>query len=92
MELDLIDVKIDLKRTTPREIEEAMEDPFALRFIPDLEGAGGETRYFLIGKTVAQRFLLICFNADGKKAKPIACRECSEPEQMFYERNYASYQ
>ncbi len=91
MDLDLIDTHIDLQSTKPREIEEAMEDPFAVRFIPDSLIGGNEPRYFLIGKTVAQRVLFLCFNTDGKKAKIIAARDTSEEEAMFYDRNYHSF-
>ena len=91
MELDLIDTHIDLVATKPKEIEETLEDPFALKFIPDsLEGAN-EPRYFLIGQTVEQRKLFICFNTDGKKAKIIAARDVSKEEAMFYDRNYLSF-
>ena len=35
MELDLIDAQIDLNSFPPREIEEVLEDPFAIRFLPE---------------------------------------------------------
>ena len=92
MELDLLDTHIDLQATKPREIEEALEDPFAVRFIPDSLIGGNEPRYFLIGQTVEQRKIFVCFNTDGKRAKIIAARDCSEEEAMFYDRNYKSYQ
>lgn len=91
MELDLIDTHINLQHTKPREIEEALEDPFAIKFIPDMLPEQSEPRYFLIGKTVAQRLLLVCLKTDGKKANIIACRDCSEEEDMFYQRNYQSF-
>lgn len=90
MDLDLIDTKIDLAKTTPREIEEVLEDPFAVKFIPD-NLLGDETRYFMIGQTVSQRLLFLCFNTDGKKAQIIAARDASEDETMFYQRNYNSF-
>jgi len=91
MELDLINTPVDLQATKPRELEEAMEDPFALRFIPDVLNGSEEPRYFLIGQTVAQRLLFVCFNTDGKKAKIIAARDTSEEEEVFYTRNYKSF-
>jgi uncharacterized protein len=90
MELDLIDTTINLTLTKPREIEEVLEDPFALRFIPDIL-AGDEPRYFLIGQTLSQRLLFICFNTDGKKAQIIAARNASEEESVFYQRNYKTF-
>ena len=91
MELDLLDTHVDLQATKPREIEEALEDPFAVRFIPDSLIGGSEPRYFLIGQTVTQRKLFICFKTDGKKAEIIAARDTSEEESIFYDRNYQSY-
>ena len=91
MELDLIDTQIDLQSTKPREIEEVLEDPFAVRFIPDSLIGGNEPRYFIIGQTVAQRKIFLCFNTDGKKAKIIAARDTSSEESVFYDRNYESY-
>lgn len=91
MELDLLDTHIDLQATRPREIEEALEDPFAVKFMPDTLPEGSEPRFFMIGKTVTQRLLFVCLNTDGKKANIIACRDCSEEESMFYNRNYQSF-
>lgn len=91
MELDLIDVHFDLKDIRPHELEEAFEDPFALRFLPDTERADGESRYYALGRTVADRHLLICFWTDGKTARVIVAREMSEGEKRFYERKYAEF-
>lgn len=91
MELDLIDVHFDLKSMTPREIEEAMEDPFAIRFLPDNDRPDSETRFYALGRTVADRHLFLCFWTDGKTARVVAAREASEGEQRFYERKYAEF-
>ena len=91
MELDLIDVHFDLKATTPREIEEAMEDPFAVRFLPDSDRADSETRFYAVGRTIADRHLFLCFWTDGKTARVIAARAATETEQRFYERKYAEF-
>lgn len=91
MELDLIDVHFDLKSIKPRELEEALEDPFGLRFLPDSEREDGESRYYALGRTVADRYIFICFWTDGKKTRVIAAREMSDGEQRFYERKYAEF-
>ena len=91
MELDLIDVHFDLKAITPRELEETLEDPFAIRFLPDNERSDGESRYFALGRSVADRHLFLCFWTDGKKARVVAARDMSEGEQRFYERKYAEF-
>ncbi len=91
MELDLIDVHFDLKYIRPHELEEAFEDPFAVRFLPDTDRADGESRYYALGRTVADRHLMLCFVTDGKVARVIAAREMSDAEQRFYERKYAEF-
>ncbi|MDB9741564.1 BrnT family toxin [Akkermansiaceae bacterium] len=88
MEIDLINTQIEIKDVKPGEIEEVFEDPFAVKFMPDSD----YDRYFIIGQTVAQRLIFVCFNTDGKKAKIISVRETSEEESMFYKRNYSRYQ
>ena len=45
MELDLIDVQFDLRAIKPRELEEAFEDPFAVRFLPDNDRSDGASRF-----------------------------------------------
>ncbi|GAA5494897.1 Ribonuclease toxin, BrnT, of type II toxin-antitoxin system [Rubritalea squalenifaciens DSM 18772] len=91
MELDLIDVCIDLKKFKPRELEEVLEDPFTVRFLPDNERTDGESRYYMLGRTVGDRYLFLAFSTDGKKARVVAVREMTEGEKRFYDRRYAEY-
>ena len=89
MELDIIDVHFDLRDIKPKEIEEALEDPFSVRFMPDVDRADGEARYYALGRTVADRYLFLCFRTDGKATRIIAARTMGEAEQRFYDRKYA---
>jgi uncharacterized DUF497 family protein len=89
MELDLIDVHFDLRNIKPRELEEAFEDPFSVRFLPDNERADGASRFYALGRTVADRYLFFTFTTDGKTARIVAAREMSETERRFYDRKYA---
>ena len=91
MELDLLDVQFDLKDIKPRELEEAFEDPFAVRFLPDNERADGVSRFYALGRTVSDRYLFFSFWTDGKTNRVVAAREMSESEQKFYDRKYAEY-
>ena len=91
MELDLLDVHFDLKDTNPKEIEEVLEDPFAVRLLPDADRADGESRYYALGRTVSDRFLFLCFWSDGKNIRVIAARDMSEGEKRFYDRKYAEF-
>ena len=91
MELDLIDVQFDLRGITPRELEEAFEDPFAVRFLPDNERSDGASRYYALGRTVANRYLFFAFGTDGKVTRVVAAREMSDSERKFYDRKYAEF-
>ena len=91
MELDLIDVQFDLRHIKPRELEEAFEDPFSVRFLPDNDRSDGLSRYYALGRTVADRYLFFAFSTDGKNARVVAARDMSEPEQKFYDRKYAEF-
>ena len=88
MELDLTDSPLDLKAITPRELEEILEDPFAIRFIPDTEREDGQARYYTLGRTVQDRHLFLAFWTNGKIARVIATRDMSDSEIRFYQRNY----
>ena len=91
MELDLLDVHFDLKDIKPREIEEALEDPFAVRLLPDQDRADGEARFYALGRTVADRYLFLCFWSDGKSVRVVGARELTESERKFYDRKYAEF-
>ena len=91
MELDIIDVQFDLHHIKPRELEEAFEDPFAVRFLPDNERADGASRYYALGRTVANRHLFFAFWTDGKTTRVVAAREMSDIERKFYDRKYAEF-
>jgi len=91
MDLDLIDVQFDLRKFKPRELEEALEDPFAIRFLPEDDRPNGESRYYALGRTVADRYLFLAFWTDGKNARVVAAREMTDSEQKFYDRKYAEF-
>ncbi|MBJ7255382.1 MAG: BrnT family toxin [Akkermansiaceae bacterium] len=91
MELDLLDIQFDLRNIKPRELEEAFEDPFSVRFLPDNERADRATRYYALGRTVADRYLFLSFRTDGKVTRVVAAREMSDTEQKFYDRKYAEF-
>jgi len=91
MELDLIDVQFDLRAIKPRELEEAFEDPFAVRFLPDNDRSDGASRFYGLGRTIADRYLFFAFTTDGKSARVVAAREMAETEKKFYDRKYAEF-
>lgn len=91
MELDIIDVQYDLRLIKPRELEEAFEDPFSVRFLPDNDRSDGQSRYYALGRTISDRYLFFAFWTDGKTTRVVAAREMSESEQKFYDRKYAEF-
>ena len=92
MDLDLSESSIDLKKFTPGELEEIFEDPFSIRFVPDADREDGANRYYLLGRTVEDRYLFLCFWTDGKHARVIAARQMSDGELRFYQRSYGEIQ
>lgn len=88
MELNLIDTPFDLRFIKPGELEEVLEDPFAVRFLPDNDREDGASRYYALGRTIADRHLFVAFTTDGKIARVISAREMSDAERRFYDRNY----
>ena len=90
MEFDWLDAPFELRKLTPREIEESFEDPFSLRLMPDVEIAGGgHARYFNLGKSIEGRAIFTIFWSDGKKFRCILSREMKPEEQSFFERKTA---
>jgi uncharacterized DUF497 family protein len=89
MDLDLIDAPFDLRNITPRELDEAFEDPFLVRFLPDEDRPDGISRFYALGRTVTDRHLFFAFSTDGKTTRVVAARDMSEGERRFYDRRYA---
>lgn len=86
MEFDWLDCPFDLRKITPKEVEESFEDPFSIRLMP--EGAEGSehARYFNLGKSVGDRGIFTVFWTDGKRYRAIAARDMAPEETAFYER------
>lgn len=86
MEFDWLDAPFDLRKTTPKEIEESFEDPFSLRLLP--EGMEGEekARYFNLGKSIGGRGIFSLFWTDGKRYRAILSRDMTPEEITFYDR------
>jgi len=91
MDFDWIDCHFDLKKIIPREIEEAFEDPFSIRLLPESDNNGADARYFNLGKTINNRFLFSVFWTDGKRYRVILSREMTNDEISFYERKNAEW-
>ena len=91
MEFDWLDAPFNLKKITPKEIEETFEDPFSLRFLPESIGQSREARYFCLGKSVSGRAVFSVFWTDGKRYRVICSREMAPEELGYYDRKNAEF-
>ena len=86
MDFDWLEAPFDLRRVTPKEIEESFEDPFSIRLLPEGIEDDSKARYFNLGKSVDDRGIFTLFWTDGKKYRVILAREMMPEEVTFYER------
>jgi hypothetical protein len=86
MDFDWLDASFDLKKITPKEIEESFEDPFSIRLLPEGIGDDEKARFFNLGRTVGSRGVFSVFWTDGKRYRVIFAREMTSEEQAFYDR------
>ena len=86
MEIDVLNPAFDLTQVSPQEIEEALEDPYALRLLPDVDHGAKQTRYYLVAKTLRDRALFISFSTNGKVARIIFARNSTKMEVGVYDR------
>lgn len=91
MDFDWLDASFDLKKVSPREVEESFEDPFCLRLLPDADRDSGDHRYFNLGKSISGRPIFSVFWTDGKKNRVICAREMAAEEANFYERKNSEF-
>ena len=89
MDFDWIDPPFDIRKVTPKEIEESFEDPFSLRMLPEIDSGEQAARYLCLGRTLSNRGLFSVFWTDGKVFRVIASREMTTDESAFYDRKNA---
>ena len=86
MDFNWLDTPFDLRKISPKEIEESFEDPFSLRFLPDVLTDDGKARYFNLGKSLVGRGIFSVFWTDGKNYRVILAREMTSMELDFFDR------
>jgi uncharacterized protein len=86
MDFDWLDVSFDLRKITPKEIEESFEDPFSIRLLPEGIEDDEKARFFNLGRTVVDKGVFSVFWTDGKKYRVIFAREMTTEEHAFYDR------
>jgi uncharacterized DUF497 family protein len=92
MEFDWLDVPLAGGELTTRDIEEAFEDPFSIRLLPEFADVGREARYFCLGKALNNKAIFSVFWTDGKQYRVVAARIMTGAELHFYERKNAELQ
>jgi uncharacterized protein len=86
MDFDWLDTPFDLRKISPKEIEESFEDPFSLKLLPDAAANAEQARYFNLGRSIGNKGIFSVFWTDGKKYRVILSREMTPDENTFYER------
>ncbi len=86
MEFDWLEASFDLRKITPKEIEESFEDPFSIRLLPESGEESAQARYFNLGKSVGERSIFSVFWTDGKRYRVILARDMTPEETAFYNR------
>jgi uncharacterized DUF497 family protein len=86
MEFDWLEASFDLRKITPKEIEESFEDPFSIRLLPESGEDAAQARYFNLGKSVGDRSIFSVFWTDGKRYRVIFARDMTPEETAFYNR------
>jgi uncharacterized protein len=86
MEFDWLDAPFDLRKVSPKEIEESFEDPFSIRLLPEGFDADEHARYFNLGKSVSDQGIFTVFWTDGKRYRAILARPMTLEELAFYDR------
>lgn len=87
MEFDWDDSPATADGLTTAEVEEAFEDPFGIRIMPDADTfAADGARYFALGRSLSGRPVFSVFRTDGKRQHVILARHMSPGEESFYDR------
>ncbi|MFA7343193.1 MAG: hypothetical protein WC003_02705 [Terrimicrobiaceae bacterium] len=87
MEFDWTENPFAPKEISTKEIEEAFEDPFSIRLMPEIdEIEGREARYFILGRAISNRAVFSVFWTDGKRYRVIFSRLMTPEEETFYDR------
>lgn len=71
---------------TFKDIEEAFEDPFATRLMPDSPRFSVQARFFNLGRSASGTGIFSVYRTNGKLIRVIYARPFLEEEQFFYQR------
>jgi len=71
---------------TQKEIEEAFEDPFAVRLLPDSPRFSVQARFFNLGMSAGGIGIFCVYRTNGKQVRVIFARPMEPEERFFYQR------
>ena len=86
MDFDWLDASFDLKKITPKEIEESFEDPFAVKLLPDSPRFSVQARFFNLGMSVSGAGIFSVYRTNGKQVRVVFARPFEPEERFFYQR------
>ena len=87
MEFDWTNPPFELDSSlTLREIEESLEDPFAIRLLPDSARFAVQARFFNLGMSAGGIGIVSLYRTDGKRIRVIHARPFQPEERFFYQR------
>ena len=69
-----------------QEIGESIEDPFAIRLLPDSPRFSVQTRFFNLGVSVGGTGIFSVYRTNGKQVRIIHARPFQPEERFFYQR------
>jgi len=87
MEFDWTNPPFELDSSlTQRDIEESLEDPFAVRLMPDSPRFSVQARFFNLGRSATGVGVISLYRTNGKLIRVIFARPFTAEEQFFYQR------
>src|ERR1043165_2345420 len=87
MEVDWNNLPLNLGSSlTQRGIEEAFEDPFALRVLPDSPRFSVQARFFNLGMSAGGAGIFSVYRTNGKQIRVLHARPFQPEERFFYQR------
>ena len=86
MDFDWLDAPFDLRKITPKEIEESFEDPFAAKLMPTSSRFSVQARYINLGVTSSGTGVASVYRTNGKTYRVIHARAFEPEEKFFYQR------
>jgi len=71
---------------TLQDIEEAFEDPFALKLLPDSPRFSVQARFFLLGSSATNQGIFAVYKTNGRQIRVIFARPFQAEDQFFYQK------